>query len=160
MRNVELERLLADDKAALDLDPHQTYRFCLRCVESVEANLESDLVLEYLREFRGYVESGVSRDESVMTEFAGRVFALARSHPGSTSIDGSRHAAVSATHTLAAAVAGRVVDAAAYAAYSQVYGYGGYALSDPSNFEAIHRQQVGWWRELQKASDSGCVANL
>ena len=160
MRNVELERLLAVDKAALDMNPYQTYRFCLRCVESVECNLESDLVLECLREFRGYVESGVFRDESIMTELAGRVSALARSHPGSTSIDGSRHAAVSATHALAAAVAGRVVDAAAYAAYSQVYGYGGYALSDPSNFEAIHRQQVGWWRQLQKASNSGCVANL
>jgi hypothetical protein len=160
MRNVELEMLVAAGKASLRLDPQQTYRFCLRCVESVEANLESDLVLECLREFRGYVESDVVKDESVMAELVGRVCALARSHPGSTSIDGSRHAAVSATHTLAAAVAGRVVEAAAYAAYSQVYGYGGYALSDPSNFESIHRQQIGWWRELQKASNSGCVANL
>ncbi len=145
MRNVELEKLLPSNPD--DWSPFQQYRFCLQCATSVEANLESDQAIECLEEFRKYVESGNFLENGAMDDLTERISSIARSHPGSSSIDGSRHAAVSATHTLAAAIAGRVIDAAAYAAYSMVYGYGGYALSDPSNFESIHQLQVSWWRE-------------
>ena len=136
---------MADDS---DLATSKRMKFCLRCAESVEENLESPDALDCLALFRRAVGSIQSWSASEQDALQARVAMIARSHPGSSSVDGARHAAVSATHALAAAVAGRAKDAAAYAAYSQVYGYGGYAVSDPQSFEPIHRQQVQWWRDL------------
>lgn len=146
MQNIELERLLLEDDPAVGAAKRM--KFCLRCAESVEENLESPEALDCLALFRRAVDSSQPWPTSDQAVLQDRTAMLARSHPGSSSVDGARHAAVSATHALAAAVAGRAKDAAAYAAYSQVYGYGGYAVSDPESFVPIHRQQVQWWKDL------------
>ena len=43
---------------------------------------------------------------------------------------------------MANALAGRALDAAEYAAYSTVYGYGGYAVNDPDSFTPEYNWQV------------------
>ena len=63
-------------------------------------------------------------------------------------IDGTAHAAVSATYAVVNALAGRALDAASYAAYATVYAYGGYAVNDPQSFEAEFAWQVERFREL------------
>ncbi|MHA7120490.1 hypothetical protein ACWV16_07345 [Achromobacter xylosoxidans] len=68
---------------------------------------------------------------------------LANHHPGSTSIDGCGHAAVSATYAVASALAGKALRAAEYAAYAAVYGQGGHgAVSDPASFDIEHAWQA------------------
>lgn len=146
MRNEALQALL-DQHADSGLGDLGINRFCLRCAQSVSQNLESDQAIECLEQFEAWVETGCPSNDDIRA-LRERISAIARSHPGSSSIDGTRHAAVSATHTLAAAINAQAFDAAAYAAYSTVYGYGGYALSDPSAFEDIHRQQYQWLKAL------------
>ena len=83
---------------------------------------------------------------------ADTVAALAHSHPGSRSLDGVGHAAVSASGAVAHALAGRAVQAADYAVYAIVYGEGGYgATSDPASFEP----ERAWQREcLRRLADA------
>jgi hypothetical protein len=64
-------------------------------------------------------------------------------HPGSRSLDGSGHAAVSASYAVANALAGKALQAADYAAYAAVYGGGGYgAVADRASFEPEFAWQV------------------
>ena len=119
-----------------------TLRFGLACVEDVAGNLENEDVIALLERFRICINEFGPAVEEDLKDLASIISKLATSHPGSRSIDGTRHAAVSATYALAKAVNGQVVDAAAYAAYSYVYGYGGYAVSDPEAFSEIHRRQL------------------
>mgnify|MGYP000290624806 CR=1 FL=1 len=44
--------------------------------------------------------------------------------------------------------AGKALDAADYAAYSTVYGYGGYAVNDPDAFAPEHGWQVSTLKTL------------
>ena len=81
-------------------------------------------------------------DAQTLADAAKRLAALANAHRGSNSIDGSAHAAVSATYAAANALAGRALEAASYAAYAAVYAYGGYAVSDPAAFEEEHAWQA------------------
>jgi hypothetical protein len=64
------------------------------------------------------------------------------------SIDGSQHSAVSATYAVANALAGKAREAADYAAYAAVYGYGGYAVNDPESFASEHNWQMDALRGL------------
>ena len=146
MKNEALRELL-DQYADAELTDLSINRFCLRCAQSVSQNLESEQAIECLKEFETWIEAGCPSNDDLLA-LRERIGVIARSHPGSSSIDGTRHAAVSATHTLAAAINSQALDAAAYAAYSTVYGYGGYALSDPSSFQDIHRQQCQWLKSL------------
>ena len=57
------------------------------------------------------------------------------------------------TYALAKAVSQQPVDAAAYAAYSLVYGYGGYAVNDPSAFAEVHQRQIAYLKMLINASE-------
>ena len=83
----------------------------------------------------------------------------ANSHRGSNSIDGTAHAAVSATYAVANALAGRALDAASYAAYATVYAYGGYAVNDPQSFEAEFAWQVERFRELAGLDTSAAAVS-
>lgn len=65
-------------------------------------------------------------------------------------VAGQADAAVSATCAVANAAAGRALDAASYAAYASVYGYGGYAVSDPSAFQGEYEWQLGKLRDLSQ----------
>jgi hypothetical protein len=62
-----------------------------------------------------------------------------------------RAIAVSATHALAQALAGRALEAADYAAYAAVYAYGRYAVNDPASFEPEYAWQADCLRRLVQA---------
>jgi hypothetical protein len=117
--------------------------FGLACAERVQHLLEDPRALECLAFLRDCVQAGC--DEGVLSATANEATQIASSHRGSNSIDGSAHAAVSATYAVANALAGRALEAASYAAYAAVYAYGGYAITDPASFEpefAWQRQQL------------------
>jgi hypothetical protein len=120
--------------------------FGLACVQRVEHLLEDDRAkagLTVLQEFvRGQADEG--RLEAVAQELQ----TVANRHRGSNSIDGTAHAAVSATYAVANALAGRALEAASYAAYASVYAYGGYAVTDRSAFEPELSWQVDELRRL------------
>ena len=133
---------IAVELAGAGDDPGLRYRFALACVEEVAANLEDDEAIRALGKFRDLLASFDERSLDKIKVLAAELKGLSQSHPGSKSIDGTRHAAVSATYALARAVDGDAVNAAAYAAYSSVYGYGGYAVNDPGAFAEAHQKQL------------------
>ena len=139
---------IAAELASAGDDPLLRYRFALACVEDVAANLEDDDVIHAFGKFKDLLASFDERPLDELKQLAAELKGLSQSHPGSRSIDGTRHAAVSATYALARAVDGDAVNAAAYAAYSSVYGYGGYAVNDPDSFAEAHQKQLDCLRRL------------
>ncbi len=129
--------------------------FGLACVERVKHLLEDPRALDCLAVLRAYVAGDAGR--SALTAASRDVAEIANGHRGSNSIDGSSHAAVSATYAVANALAGRALEAASYAAYASVYAYGGYAVNDPSAFESEFAWQAERFRELSRLR-SGCEA--
>ncbi|MBT2323155.1 hypothetical protein J7E62_12455 [Variovorax paradoxus] len=144
--NPELSRLAAE--LGIDAPQHEPLRLALglACVRRVEHLLEDPRAIDGISALAAFVEG--RSDRAALARAAREVAAVAGSHRGSNSIDGSAHAAVSATYAVATALAGRALEAAAYAAYASVYAYGGYAVNDPSAFEAEHTWQVQALREL------------
>jgi hypothetical protein len=132
-------------------DLELSLRFSLACIEDVAHNLEDDAVIAALAQFKACVTSFSPERQSELAALATRMNALAGSHPGSKSIDGTRHAAVSATYALAKAVNLQPIEAAAYAAYSCVYGYGGYAVTDPASFAEVHQRQMDHLQGIEAA---------
>lgn len=128
------------------LEPHAAenlscrLRFGLVCVQRVAYLLEREDAQACLVEFQALL----GRDAYTEVEaLAARADAIANQHQGSKSIDGVGHAAVSATHALSKAIAGRARQAAEYAAYASVYGQGGYgAISDSSSFQPEYEWQA------------------
>ena len=123
--------------------------FGLACVTRVEHLLENPQAIDCLNVLRAYVDGAASR--STLDQAVREIAAVANAHHGSNSIDGTGHAAVSATYAVANALAGRALDAASYAAYATVYAYGGYAVNDPSAFEAEFAWQLEEFRRLAAA---------
>lgn len=119
--------------------------FGLACAQRTEHLLESPEAIRCLAVLRSFVEG--TSDRPALAKAAQEIARVANSHRGSNSIDGSAHAAVSATYAVANALAGQALDAAGYAAYAAVYGYGGYAVTDPSAFEG----EFAW--QLEKLSE-------
>lgn len=121
-------------------------RFGLACVERVSHLMEQPEALACLNAFRAAMQASspaLSPDLAVQAE------SIASHHPGSRSLDGVGHAAVSATYACAKAIAGKARQAAEYAAYAAVYGQGGYgAASDPSSFAPEHAWQTEQLRHL------------
>ncbi|MEO8022971.1 hypothetical protein [Polaromonas sp.] len=120
--------------------------FGLACALRVRHLLEDAGALRCLSVLEAFVNGGLDRPtlEAARQEIA----EIANGHRGSASIDGSAHAAVSATYAVANALAGRALEAAGYAAYAAVYAYGGYAVTDPSAFEGEFAWQIEKLREL------------
>lgn len=145
--NEALARIAAE--AGLSRPGHMSTRlaFGLACVSRIEHLLEDARALAGLRALREYA-SGVNPDLDALRSAAAQVREVAQGHRGSGSIDGSAHAAVSATYALANAMAGQALEAASYAAYAAVYAYGGYAVNDPSAFEPEFAWQVEQLRQL------------
>lgn len=139
MISEELTQLARD----LDLDSEDRFalrvKFGLACVERVEHLLTDDNVIDTLAVGKGY-SSGVN-SVTELARAAAKSAKLARSHPGSGSIDGAANAAVSVSHGVAAALAGKALDAAGYAAYASVYSYASYAVTDRSAYTTEHRWQ-------------------
>jgi len=127
---------------ALDADENRAirYAFAHACAERVRHRLEQPRAVELLDVLRDYVAGRV--DDAALQAANEEAQVIANQHRGSPSIDGSQHSAVSATYAVAKALAGKALDAADYAAYSTVYGYGGYAVNDPESFASEHAWQV------------------
>ena len=130
---------------------HEALRlaFGLACVRRVQHLLEDPRALDGLAVLQGFVSGDASR--AALAQAAQDLAAIANGHRGSPSIDGTAHAAVSATYALARAMAGRALEAASYAAYAGVYAYSGHAVSDPSAFDDEFRWQIASFRELAQA---------
>lgn len=139
--NETLERIAR--QAMLDEPANERLRlqFGHACALRVSHFLEEPTVAGSLLGLGRYLAGEIGRAE--LDRLAQQAESLARQHPGSTSIDGAGHAAVSATHAVANALAGKARQAAEYAAYAAVYGQGGYgAVSDRESFEPEYRWQA------------------
>ncbi|WP_369660692.1 hypothetical protein [Variovorax sp. V15] len=121
-------------------------RFGFACVQRVRHLLESPKALEGLDTLGAFLEGKISSAALALAEQ--RMAVVAGSHPGSRSIDGTAHAAVSATYAVFQAVAGRALQAAEYAAYATVYAYGAYAITDPEAFAEEFAWQVSAFEAL------------
>jgi len=139
--------------AQLGLDKTENRRlrlaFGLACCDRIGHLLEDAEVVGCLATVRGFLADECSADE--LDAAAEQARALARAHRGSASIDGSGHAAVSATNAVANAVSGRALEAASYAAYAIVYAYGAYAVRDPAAFQEEFAWQTDALRRLAAA---------
>jgi hypothetical protein len=134
-------RLMDEDRAGL------RWAFALACAQRVRHLLEDERAVQAVAALQAYVDD--PRDEAALLAARQEAEAVARSHPGSKSLDGTAHAAVSATNAVARALAGKALDAASYAAYAAVYAYSGSAVLDPSAFESEFRWQVDELRRLE-----------
>ena len=122
------------------------YKFCLACASRIAHLLELNEAIAAYKDFESYLNGELGRaDFEVLQK---RILEIANKHPGSKSLDGTKHSAVSATYALANAINGNPVAAAEYAAYSKTYGYGGYAVSDLESYQEEYAEQVRVLRGL------------
>ena len=148
--NTELRRLAkvaeldAEDRSLLRL------RFGFACVQRVRHLLESPEAIDCLDTLGAFLEGRC--DAAALALARQRAAAVAGSHPGSASIDGAAHAAVSATYAVARALAGQALEAADYAAYATVYAYGAYALKDPDAFADEYAWQAAQFLALAESA--------
>ncbi|MDP3798019.1 MAG: hypothetical protein Q8R06_12855 [Polaromonas sp.] len=148
--NRELSRLAA--AVGLDEPDREPLRlaFGLACARRVEHLLEDPRAAQCLSVLQAFVDG--TADHATLERASQEIAAVANSHRGSNSLDGAAHAAVSATYATANALAGRALEAAGYAAYAAVYGYGSYAVADPSAFDGEFAWQVEQLKTLLHAS--------
>jgi hypothetical protein len=126
------------------------WAFACACVERVRHLLEDESVTRCLDILEAYVQGAANR--AALDQAAAEAAVLANRHPGSRSLDGVGHAAVSASYAVANALGGRVVQAADYAAYAAVYGDGGHgAVCDPESFVAERNWQLATLERLANA---------
>lgn len=136
------------------LDLASDARFSLRvafgiaCVERVTHLLTDPAVAECLVTGKSWLAGEC--DEDQLDAAAARAAALAAGHPGSGVIDGAGSAAVSTSYGVAAALAGRALVAAEYAAYAAVYAYAAHAVTDPTAYADEHAWQLARLRTLSE----------
>lgn len=139
--NQDLDRFAKE--LALDEPAQEQLRlaFAHECTARVRHLLEDPRAVAALDGLGAYLQGTLSRAQlAALAEDAAR---LANQHPGSPSIDGSGHAAVSATYAVAKALAGKAREAADYAAYAIVYAQGGSAaVAQRESFDAEFAWQV------------------
>jgi hypothetical protein len=123
--NDQLEHLAK--QLHLDDAAHERLRlvFARDCVLRVRHLLEDPRVIAALDGLDAYLAGRL--DQAGFDALVEESARLANQHPGSRSLDGCGHAAVSASYAVAKAFAGRALDAAEYAAYATVYAQGGAA---------------------------------
>ena len=143
--NTALEQLARElrlaDRAVLSL------AFGHACVLRVRHLLEDADVLRCL-DALGDVVAGRA-DEARLAAVRAEAARLANHHPGSKSIDGCGHAAVSASYAVAKALEGKALQAASYAAYATVYAQGGAAaVAERESFEPEFSWQCDCLRAL------------
>ena len=138
--NFELQKLATAQSLADE--GHRTLRlaFGLACANRVRHLLEQSRVVELLDILQTFVDGRA--DDAALQAAATEAAQVANHHRRSRSIDGTGHSAVSATYAVAAALADKALEAAEYAAYSTVYGYGGYAVNDPDSFTPEYSWQL------------------
>lgn len=115
-------------------------KFGIACIERVEHLLTNSAVIQTLSVGKSFASDACSR--SGLNNAALKAAELAKSHPGSGSIDGSGSAAVTTSFGVAAALAGRSLEAAGYAAYASVYSYASHAVTDATSYKSEHDWQI------------------
>lgn len=139
--NDALDRLARELDLAAPEHAHLRYGFAHACVLRVRHLLEDARVVACLDGLGAWLAGEC--DDAQRDALATQAAALANRHPGSRSIDGCGHAAVSATYAVARALAGDALQAADYAAYAIVYAQGGAAaVADRDSFTAEFRWQA------------------
>lgn len=142
MNSEALDRLAEQVKLDARANERLRLEFGYACALRVKHFLEEPAVADCLSGLGHYLAGTLDRTQ--LDRLAEEAARLARQHQGSTSIDGSGHAAVSASYAVANALAGKARQAAEYAAYAAVYGQGGYgAVSDRESFEPEFQWQAG-----------------
>jgi len=132
--NDALERIAREVNLASPSNDRLRLEFGYTCAQRVKHLLEDQAVVECLQALGQYLDGTI--DRATFARFTAQAARLANQHQGSKSIDGCGHAAVSATYAVANALAGKALQAAEYAAYSSVYGQGGYgAVAERESFE-------------------------
>ena len=116
------------------------YKFCFACASRIAHLLEQDEAITAYKDFGSYLNGELDKQKFELLQKT--ILEIANKHPGSKSLDGTKHSAVSATYALANAINGNPVAAAEYAAYSKTYGYGGYAVSDLESYQEEYSEQV------------------
>ncbi len=144
--NAALHELARELRLEAPLNDKLRWAFAYACASHVRHLVEHVGALAALDVLARYVNDDATETEREAA--AASVAQIAQHHHGSSSIDGSAHAYVSATFAVAKALAGRALDAADYAAYATVYNYGAYAVKDSSSFDEVHARQVEVLREL------------
>ena len=138
--NAELT-LLAVTLGLDDIDHEpERLRFGLACANHVRHLLEDEGAIAALAVLASFVDG--KADQASLLLAREKVALIASGHPGSRSMDGAVHAAVSATHAVAHALAGRALQAASYSAYACVYAYSVHAVSDPSAYAVEFAWQI------------------
>lgn len=150
----ELDALLGELEPPTEANLETRLRFCLACCKRVLHLLERPEIVVVLQA----LEEALNRADlaHALPALVAQSAQLANSHPGSRSLDGVGHAAVSASYACAKAIEGRARQAAEYAAYAMVYGEGGYgATSDPAAFDPEFNWQSEQLRVLLKQRPPG-----
>jgi len=144
--NIELRSQV--DKVGLNTPEMERVRleFCFACASRINHLLELDEALLAYQDFKSYLDGQLNQVEFEALQKS--IFNIANKHQGSTSLDGTKHSAVSATYALANAINGNAVAAAEYAAYSKTYGYGGYTVSDLESYQEEYSAQVTILKEI------------
>jgi hypothetical protein len=144
--NIELRSQV--DKVGLDTPKMERVRleFCFACASRINHLLELDEALLAYQDFKSYLDGQLNQVDFEALQKS--IFNIANKHQGSTSLDGTKHSAVSATYALANAINGNAVAAAEYAAYSKTYGYGGYTVSDLESYQEEYSAQVTILKEI------------
>ena len=152
--NTALDRLASTLSLSAPESRELSLAFGLACVQRVEHLLEEPEVIRCLRVLEDYVAGRASSETLSMATKEAAV--LANRHPGSKSIDGCGHAAVSASYGVSKALAGKATEAARYCAYAAVYAGGGYAaVADREAFVPEYAWQVQRLQALAKSSMIG-----
>jgi hypothetical protein len=151
--NAELDKLAAEVGLTETANGRLRLQFALACVTRVRHLLEEPDAVACLDALDDFVQGRLGM--SSFDSFVAKAAITAGHHRGSRSLDGSAHAAVSATYAVANALAGKALEAASYAAYASVYAYGGYAVSDPEAFEPEFAWQVEKLRDMARSASSG-----
>lgn len=144
--NAELLELAKTVQLNEPLNEKLRWAFVLACANSIRHLVEHPGALAALDTLQRYVDSDATEQDRVAA--AESALQIATHHQGSTLIDGTAHAFVSATYAIANALACKAIETADYAAYATVYNYGAYALHDSSSFDEVHRWQVNELRKL------------
>ena len=147
--NFELQKLATTHSLADESHRMLRLAFGLACANRVRHLLEEPRAVELLDILQAFVDGHA--DDAALQAAATEAAHVANHHRGSRSIDGTGHSAVSATYAVAAALAGKALEAAEYAAYSTIYGYGGYAVNDPDSFAPEYAWQVSALESLLAA---------
>lgn len=124
--------------------------FGVACIAHVEHLLTDSSVIKSFSVGKAYVSGECN--EVDLGEAAAKACEAARSHSGSSSLDGAGSAAVTTSLGVAAALDGRALEAAEYAAYASVYSYANHAVTDISAYKDEHTWQINKLHELANSN--------